>query len=213
MLLDEILTLSGSASNTSTVSAFIVDEQNNQTAFSGNVEGGRFVMNVRFPKEGAFRLGILPGESGQSAIKEIKVQKNTCIEEVDSISLDPLSNLTLDTENGDMTIQWDKNGYDLFKVTFSQGGLHESYILHGLNEWTPIYKEFTTFQKGDVSLSVRGAHLFEKSILEPAQIIWGPAIQKSFLADQHYLISLIYLICLNNGSFEKDCSNKSSGIT
>ncbi len=186
MLLDEILTLSGSASNTSTVSAFIVDEQNNQTAFSGNVEGGRFVMNVRFPKEGAFRLGILPGESGQSAIKEIKVQKNTCIEEVDSISLDPLSNLTLDTENGDMTIQWDKNGYDLFKVTFSQGGLHESYILHGLNEWTPIYKEFTTFQKGDVSLSVRGAHLFEKSILEPAQIIWGPAIQKSFLADQHY---------------------------
>lgn len=186
MLLDEVLTLSGTTSSTSTVSAFIVDEENNQTAFSGNVEGGRFVMNVRFPKEGAFRLGILPGESGQSAIKEIKVQKNTCIEEVDSNSLDPLSNLVLDTENGDMTIQWDKNGYDLFKVTFSQGGLHKSYILHGLDEWTPIYKEFTTFQKGDVSLSVRGAHLFEKSILEPAQIIWGPSVQKSFLADQHY---------------------------
>ena len=185
-LLDEVLTLSGSTTSTSMVSAFIVDEANNQTAFTGNVENGRFEMHIRFPKEGAFRLGVLPGESGQSAIKEIIVQKNTCIAEADNNTLSPISNLTLDTESGDFSIKWDKGNYNLFKVTFSQGDLNKNYILHDLDQWTPLYKEFLSFNKGNASLSVRGSNLSEKSILEPAQIVWGPAAQKAFIADQHY---------------------------
>ena len=187
MVIDEVLTLNGSTSaSVDIVSAFIVDSDDNQTPFEGEVKNGRFSINIRFPKEDDFRLGILPGESGSSAIKQIKVLKNTCIEEVENTQLTSVSGLEFNHHEGDLLVSWNKGNYNLFKLTFAQGGLHKSYILHDTTEWKPIYKEFTSFISGDVVLSLRGGSLNQKSLLEPAQILWSPASEKSFMACTHY---------------------------
>lgn len=186
MVADEVLTLSGTSSSSNPmVSAFTIDSGNEQTAFSDEVEGGRFSINIRFPKTGTYRLGILPGESGSSAIREIIVLKNTCIEEVELTSLTPVNGLTFDMDKGDTLIGWSE-GYDLYKLTFAQGGLHKSYILHGLTEWRPVYREFVDFNSGDVDFTLRGSSLLAKSILEPVQIQWSPIAFKTFLADTHH---------------------------
>jgi len=187
MIADDVLTLRGTTSvNVNTVSAFLVDENEKQTAFYGDVKNGRFMISVRFPDTGDFRLGILPGESGNSTIRQIKVLKNTCIEEVQSVSLLPVTGLELDYQQGDTVVRWDEENYNLFKLTFSQGGLHKSYILHDLDQWVPIYQEFSSFKTGDVDLSLRGSAFNSDSLLEPAQIVWSPAVEKAFLASDHY---------------------------
>lgn len=187
VLLDEVLTLTGTTpSNASQVSAFILDENDHQTAFRGDVETDRFEIHVRFPKAGVFRIGIVPGESGQSIIKEIRVQKNTCIEEVESQSMAMVSGVTIDMQEGDTVIAWDKGAYNLFKVTLAQEGLHKSYFLYDLNKWTPIYKEFEAFKTGNVDLTVRGATLKTKSLLEPVQLIWTAPTKKTFIGSTHF---------------------------
>ncbi len=186
MILDDVLTLSGTASGTDTVSAFLVDSDGRQTAFYSDVTNGRFSLSVRFPDTGDFRLGILPGESGTSAIRQIKVLKNTCIEEVQNSNFSPVTGLELDYREGDTLVRWDQGNYNLFKLTFSQGGIHKSYILHDLTRWTPVYREFTDFNVGNVDLSLRGATLTDEALLDPVQIIWSPAAKKTFLASDHY---------------------------
>ena len=187
LILDEVLTLKGSTStNADVVSAFTVDSNENTTAFMSEIEDGQFVINIRFPKEGVYDLGVLPGESGSSIIKEVKVLKNTCIEETESSVLTPVSGLELDIWEGDTVVRWDAGDYNLFKLSFKQGGLHKSYILHNLNEWRPIYNEFESFNTGDVELSLRGAKLTANSILDPVQILWSPSSEKTFIASTHH---------------------------
>ncbi|MBU1017457.1 septal ring lytic transglycosylase RlpA family protein [Patescibacteria group bacterium] len=209
MIMNDVLTLRGTTSSgADTVSAFLVDSDDNQTAFYGTVKSGRFTLSVRFPEQGDFRLGLLPGESGNSNIREIKVLKNTCIEEVQSINLPSVAGLELDYQEGDTVIRWDQGNYNLFKLTFSQGGLHKSYILHDLTQWSPIYREFTAFNTGNVDLSLRGSTLNNNSLLEPAQIIWSVAAEKTFLASNHYEYQLngneIDLISLTENSILKN---------
>ena len=98
---------------------FILDENDNQTAFESEVKSGQFAIHVRFPKEGDFKLGVLPGESGSSVIKNIKVLKNTCIEEAEDVNLAPVSYLELNIEKGDTVIRWTAGNYNLFKLTFA----------------------------------------------------------------------------------------------
>jgi rare lipoprotein A len=192
ILLSEVLTLTGSASSSAAnVSAFIVDSDNIQTAFSGDITGGRFSINVRFPKEGTYKLGILPGDSGESIIKEIKVQKNTCIEEMESSQLTAPTGLDVSLKSGETLVSWNADKYNLFKLTFSQDGLHRTYILKNLTSITPFIKEFAAFKAANVDISLRGTNLTTKSILEPAQIIWSPAATKGIIANPHdeYIIN------------------------
>lgn len=186
-LVDEILTLKGStSSNTDVVSAFLVDENSKQTSFRASVSGGQFSIFIRFPKIGDYKLGVIPGEEGQSIVKDIIALKNTCIEEVETDNLPAISGVEMDIEEGGTKIFWEPGDFNLFKVTFTQGGLHRSYILHDMAYLKPVYSEFYDFQNGDVNLSIRGGNLTKNSILEPAQILWSPATEKTFLARTHH---------------------------
>ncbi|NIT70103.1 hypothetical protein GWO43_04210, partial [candidate division KSB1 bacterium] len=90
-------TLTGTTTaNTDTVSAFLLDSSNNQTSFEGSVTSGSFEIYVRFPAEGTFKLGVLPGIEGQSIVKEIKVLSNSCIAEAEDGSIAPTSFIELD---------------------------------------------------------------------------------------------------------------------
>lgn len=188
VIADEVLTLKGKtiSSNVSKVTAFIVDSSSNQTAFSGKVTNNYFEVHIRFPKEDTFKLGLLPGESGQSVVEDIKVLKNTCIEEVELSQLSTVSGLNIDLSEGDTVIKWNRGEYNLFKLTFTQNGQHKSYILNNLSEWRPVYREFSEFQSGNVTVSLRGGKLTKQSVLEPLQIVWSPIIKTNFTATTHH---------------------------
>ncbi len=187
VLLNELLPIHGSTSaKTGKVTAFIVDSLNHQTSFESAVNDGQFSLSVRFPKEGTFKLGLIPGDSGNSVVKTIIVLKNLCIEEIESDKLLVISGIQKQIENGDFVIRWTPALYNLFKVTLQQGGLKKSYLIHNVAEWRPTYSDFTAFNPGSVDLYIRGANLSQPSVLQPAQIIWSPAAISQFLATQHY---------------------------
>ena len=187
LLLSESLRISGTVSTTiPKVTAFIVDSLKVQTSFPAETLSGKFTLNVRFPKEGTYKLGILPGESGQSVVKDIVVLKNTCIEEVESQNLLPISGVSFNLEKGDLIVRWSAGTYNLFKVSVVQGGLKKSYFLHSDASWKPYYKDFASFKSGNAELLIRGAKLTSRSMLEPAQILWSPPYQNSFIATSHY---------------------------
>lgn len=185
VLLDEVLTLKGKLTSAQDkITAFIVDEQGVQTVFiqTANPE---FTAHVRFPAAGTFKLGILPGQSGQSLIKEIKVVENNCIGETENSQLSRITGIDLSVKEGKTMVKWNKGNYDLFKLTFEQGNRYKSYLLHDLNEWTPVYRDFTAFKAGDVTLHVRGAKSDESSVLKTGEIQWSPAAKTNFRATQH----------------------------
>jgi rare lipoprotein A (peptidoglycan hydrolase)/uncharacterized protein YkwD len=187
VLLNEILSIQGSTTaSVSTVTAFIVDSLGKQSSFDSEVKSGHFSISLRFPKEGTYKLGIIPGESGNSIVKEVTVLKTTCIEEIESAQLLTISGVTLDIDSGDTLIRWNPATYNLFKLTLQQGGLKKSYFLHGTDQWKPFYRDFASFQAGAVDLYIRGAKLANTSMLEPTQIVWSPASKNTFLATQHY---------------------------
>lgn len=187
VLLNELLPVQGTIASKSTkVTAFIVDSTNRQTSFESGVNDGKFSLQVRFPKEGTFKLGVIPAESGNSVVKTILVLKNLCIEEVESDKLLAISGLQMQILNGDTVIQWSPGAYNLFKVTLQQGGLKKSYLIHNLAEWKPFYRDFTAFLPGSVDLYLRGATLTQPSVLQPTQILWSPATYAPFTASLHH---------------------------
>lgn len=185
-LADEVLTLNGSTtSSADKLTGFLVDEQDQQTSFSTDIKNKSFSLNIHFPKTGTYKIGLLPGESGQSLIKEITVVKNECIEEVEDSNLSKLSPPTFELSSGDLMTKWNRDSYNLFKITFAQGNLNKSYLVHGLSQWIPNYNDFKDFSAGAVKVYLRGANLSENSVLSPDQIKWSPAIESDFTAVQH----------------------------
>ena len=188
VLLNEVLTLKGTTtSSKNKVTAFIVDSNDKQTAFTASVNQGSFAVDVRFPKAGTFKLGVLPGESGDSSAINIKVLENTCIAESEDATLNVVTGLSVDLKDGDTVVKWSKGDYNLFRVTFIQEGLEKSYILNNLSNWSPVYKEFESFKVNtNVVVNIRGAKFTKKSILEMDKIVWSKSVQKSFMPTTHH---------------------------
>ena len=188
-LASEVITVSGtSASSSDMVSAFIVNEQDEQFTFNGEVDGNKhFSLDVFFPEPGEYRLGVLPGESGSSVVKDITVLEENCLAETSSSELGKLSNLELDIENGELILEWqDGQSYELSKVSFKQSGKTKSYIVSRDADFSPHYADFENYKKGSVTVEVQGADLDVNSILELDSIRWSPAISTTFNAETHY---------------------------
>ena len=184
----EVLILSGSTSNgsASTVSAFIVDENDKQISFYGPIQNQTFEFNVHFPSTGTFKLGILPGESGSSIVHEIKVLSPDCLKENENVlNPSPLS-FTVNRDNGDTLLKWQKGGYRLFKIKFTQGNNSVSYFLYDTDEFRPYYPDFEDFEEGLAEVSIQGADVAMKSMLEPYEIMWSSTAMTSFNAVTHY---------------------------
>lgn len=185
--LGEVLVLTGVAPiKASSVNAFLVDESKKQTSFPAPVANGKFKVIIHFPKTGKMSLGLIPGESGQSIVQEINVLPLSCLTEATGANLVAPANLTVAVEKGNTVIRYDKNAYQLFDITFTQGSLQKRYFLYGMDEFIPRYADFSAFKEGSVKLLVRGAKVTSKSLLEPAKIEWSKAQSKDIKAVTHY---------------------------
>ena len=189
---NEILTLSGIVSNSAKgINAFIVNSNDVQTGFSANITDNKFTVNIPLSNVGTYKLGIISGEFGTSIIKEIKVLPSTCIQSKSNPDIKSPSNVLLELNNGNTVIKWDKNENSLFKIVFIQGSVKKEYYLHNADYLIPNYSDFKDFKEGSVVLSMQGAKLTNKSILEPNFIEWSSVVNKNFSITTHheYLIN------------------------
>ncbi|MBU0578318.1 septal ring lytic transglycosylase RlpA family protein [Patescibacteria group bacterium] len=183
----EVLVLTGTtSSSTSTVSAFLIDEDDEQYSFSSPAVNNEFKISVFFPYTGTFRLGILPGESGSSVVEDIEVLENNCIAEGEDTSLVSPSGLDINLEEGETVIDWSSSGYDVFKLTFIQDSESVVYFLYNSDEFTPYYRHFEDFDEDDVDLYIQGSEISGDSILQTSSITWSDAASISFDAVVHY---------------------------
>ena len=190
-LADEVLTLSGTTtSSEDTVSAFVTDSAGVQHAFYAPVSNKAFSVNIVFPAVGNYQLGLLPGPSGTSLVKDIKVVADNCISESTDTNLAAVTDLLVTKEAGDTKVKWSAGLYQLFKLTFSQGENTKTYLLYGETEFQPNYPDFLNFKEGDVQVSIQGAALTSKSLLEPKTIVWNTAATTTFRAVTHHEYSV-----------------------
>lgn len=183
----EVLALSGTTSSSNkTVSTFIVDSDDNQYSFYAPSENGSFEFNVFFSGTGTYKLGILPGSSGTSIVREIKVLPKVCVSENEDTSLPSPSSLSVNAEDGNTVLNWDKSGYGLFKIKFTQGSDSATYFIHDADRFIPYYPDLVDFEEGDVQVSVQGAFLSVDSLLESQSVTWSSPATKTFNAVTHY---------------------------
>jgi len=194
IITSEVLTLSGiSASNKDQVSAFVMNESGDQFPFYANTDNqGRFKLNVSFPIAGEYKLGILPGKSGSSIMRDITVLAKNCIPENTNNSLSSLSNLKLRLRDGNTIVKWtNEHEYDISKLTFLQGSKQKTYIVYDEDELIPNYPDFEGWSKGSVTLEIQGANLDSNSVLEAEMIDWSPKTSINFKIDTHYEYNIV----------------------
>ena len=187
-LASEVLTLSGTTpSNKGIVSAFLATENGDQYPYYADTDSeGHFTLNVFFPSEGNYQLGILPGDTGSSVIYDLQVLPDSCISQSTG-SGSSSSTMDIDVKGGDTVASWEHSGdFELTKVTFTQGGRSKSYIVYGGNELIPNYPDFGDWSIGQVTLAVQGADLETDSLLQADSLNWTPKVTKTFSADRHY---------------------------
>jgi rare lipoprotein A len=183
---DQVLTLAGTVDTAATeISAFTLNSKSEQAAFGASVVSKRFEVNVTFSETGKHQIGIVPGESGTSFIKDIYVLPSNCIKEAEDKSLTAPANLDIALKDGDSVISWDKSGYNIFRVTFLQGDKNVKFFVYNINSWRPYYPDFAGFEKGSVTLVLRGATAGQQ-LLNQSRISWSKPAIMTFNADSHY---------------------------
>ena len=183
----EVLSLSGTTSSSADeINAFIVDESSKQYAFSAPVNDGYFDLNIFFPEQGVFKIGIVPGQSGTSIVKEIDVIQDSCIKQSTNSSLISPAEMSINLVNGDTKMSWNRGSYNLFKLIFAQGSNQKTFFISDRNEFKPNYKDLIIFEEGPTDTTLQGAVFSSKSILEPSAIEWSESTTSSFNAVTHH---------------------------
>ncbi|MBI5411582.1 septal ring lytic transglycosylase RlpA family protein [Candidatus Peregrinibacteria bacterium] len=201
LLLNEIFEIRGTTKvPTDKINLLLLDDQDQQTAFEGIVEKEAFVIRVKLPHAGHFRLGMIPGTEGGSIVRDIDVLESGCVQETVDPLLPPPASASLSVKEGDLNIAWNPAGYNLFKISLIQNSNIQSYLVKEIHDWKPPYADFKNFKNGKVTLLIRGADIKEQVIFKNLPIRWSQPYIRDFEATQHFdykidssKIKLLYL--------------------
>ncbi len=191
-LTSEVLSLSGhSTSEEEYISAFLMDEAGEQHPFYTKVEeGGRFEFELFLPEAGYYQVGILPGYSGSTVVKDVLILEADCLNYKLNDTLESPSDLNVQLNAGDTLVSWDNNGYDLTRLTFKQSERHVEYVIHDGSSLIPHYADFEGWHPGLVELEARGAHLTGTYLLEQEDIEWSAAVSQEIEVTDHHFYHL-----------------------
>ncbi len=153
--------------------------------FTSKIKSNEFSIPVIFRKPGNYRLGLIPGNSGESKIIDISVLASLPDPENSSKSANPPDHPRVYYKNQKTKLEWDNNDNEIIKINISQGSLKKNYIFRqGFNEFFIPYKDFKNFSQGKTNFTVSGADLKEESPL----IInnhWSESTQIQFTSVKH----------------------------
>ncbi|MBI4235404.1 S-layer homology domain-containing protein [Candidatus Peregrinibacteria bacterium] len=151
------------AENYKTATVFLEDDNSNTakyTIFNEATNDSSFAIPVFFSNPGNYFMGILPGETGKTAVAEIAVlpslPKPTGKAEKPSKALNP----ELKFKNDKTKITFNADTSTLKKINFTQNSLTHTVISRQNFEEIPLnYADFEDFTKSNISYNIETAHL------------------------------------------------------
>ncbi len=165
--------------------AFISQNGTAYENFPTEINNNRFSIPVFFKKPGNYRLGLIPGNSGESKVIDISVLPSLPQPNASSNSTNLPDNLEIEYKDQKTYFSWDSNNNELIKVSISQGELEKNYILRqNFDEFYIPYKDFEGFSHGKTYFHVTGADLESESPLV-IKNNWSKTAETDFTSIEH----------------------------
>jgi uncharacterized protein YkwD len=199
--LNEVYYFNGTISSGNYSQSFVFlsqDGQNNTINYPGKVNGNSFSIPVIFRQTGNFKMGIIPGNSGDSKIVDISVLPSLPSPTNAAQQTRAPSGLNLTYRNQNTTFSWDNEDYELTRLTVYQGSNKAQFLFRQSTEaFDADYADFNSFSDGIASYMLEGADL--KSTL-PLEISsgWSKPSGRNFTAATHQYSSIDDTISTNN---------------
>lgn len=167
--------------------AFVFLRNNIDENFENNsdaIKNGSFTIPVIFRHPGNYKLGVVPGNTGQSKYVEISVLPSLPAAPSTGVSTIP-TNARVQYLNQKTTFSWNNGTDNLAKITVSQGSLAKTFFTRqNGKKFDVIYNDFQTFKPGQISYridSAKAAQIKPLAIDTP----WVSGQTKTFTATQH----------------------------
>ncbi|MBI5754458.1 S-layer homology domain-containing protein [Candidatus Peregrinibacteria bacterium] len=160
---NEVFVISGSITSGTYESATVILANENDSKdkyFIGKISNNHFDIPVNFKTSGNFKLGLLPGESGQSKAYIIHVNDN--LPQSSNTIANDLSpqDSQINYANDQDTVNFSSIPQTIKKLSFNQNGKKVSYISRQDKNNIPIsYNDFAGFNTGTVNYEVDIAKL------------------------------------------------------
>ncbi len=171
--LNEVYIIEGTTSSSLTkdVFAFLAPEKevdnNNYTDYVGKITDRSFKIQIHFDKPGKFKLGIIPGKSGQSKVVDITVAPYIS-------SINPVTDTTLVApkpvfKNDMTTFNTGNTAGNISRLVFEQGSTVKFFILRqNVQSFDVIYKALQGLKQGPVNIRLERIGLTNNDPLNPA---------------------------------------------
>lgn len=173
------------------VTGFLLSESREHYIDNAPVSDGQFEVWLNAPKVGEFQLGIVPGQAGTSNIRLIEVLPSNCLNDEVDESLKAPSSLTLSHKKGDLLVDWQPEQYNVFRLTFTQGGRKKTFFTTQ-SEFIPPYASFEGFNEGEIKLTIQGATVENTTALTSNESVsWSLPNTRNFEATKHYKYTLV----------------------
>jgi uncharacterized protein YkwD len=149
-----------------------------------DMDNGRFRIPVYFRAAGNYRLGLIPGNSGESKVINISVLSALPAKTADIANLAP-SSPQISYGHGKSTVAWDGNGNGLIRVRIAQATRSVTFIFRqGISAFDLPYAEFKGFGEGTTEITVEGTKLASEKPLKISGS-WKKSGTTTFTAVNH----------------------------
>ena len=186
---NEIIDISGKIKDETTaeITAFIKDENGEQTLFTVPVHDKNFIVQVDLGKAGEKQLVIIPGRSNSNYAASIQVLPLTCEKVLPNSDLSPPDDYRFSVEDNEVIFRWNLNEADVSRVSLIQG---ENQVIQYFSVkkrgWKINLKSFRNFSQGEFVIKVETAKSESGSIFGRTSS-WQTGETKKFTAiDHHY---------------------------
>lgn len=186
----EVYVFQGTVSDSSykTATAFLEDDASGQSAytiFNEKTADSSFEIPVFFSTPGNYFLGILPGETGKTAVTKISVLPSL----PETTNQDPkpekAKNVDLKYKNDKTEIQFEAENSTLKKINFTQNSTTHTVISRQNLEEIPLnYADFANFSKANITYNIETAKLSSDMPLEISSS-YNTSESQSFKPLQH----------------------------
>ncbi len=151
---------------------------------SDDISNGTFVIPVIFRHPGNYKMGVVPGNIGESKYVQISVLPNLPAPTGSQTSTTP-SNLKVQYQNQQTTFSWSNGMDNVSKVTVSQGSTSKSFFnRQNSKKFDVIYYDFQGFKPGNINYKIESAKAAQTRPLT-IDSPWVSSTSQTFSATEH----------------------------
>ena len=148
----EIFTISGKLKENSTFETVTVFFDKKR--FTAKVKKKRFTVQVDFLDTGSFKLGIIPGENGESIVEKIEVKNPLCQPFFEQQATSSLENFQIKVEDQKTKLSWESKKNNFFWLKFSQNEKEVNFFINQRETFYPPINSFKDFKEGLLTVEI-----------------------------------------------------------